>query len=202
MPEFVVGQLAAMVGAGPKAEVVTVSASALPVDGSLARFQGVGVGSIDIPEAMNFSELRELVGHDAFNGSFVNAASRARVVVFQTWVNATDEQVVVRLDDGMVFSIDHGDCFRTLEPGAPTRIVVAEIPGISGDVGREWKHMMPAVEAIQALSDEDILGVVAGLRDEANWQAPFERRLAVARWLIKRRDRLGEELVKWAPRLS
>jgi hypothetical protein len=201
-PEYAIGQLAAKVGAGPLAELMSVSANALPLDGSLGRFEGVFVGSMNVPGALNLDELAELIVSGALDGPYIDPWSRARVVTFQTWVNATDEQVLIRLEDGVVLSVDHGDCFSTLPPGPPSRIVVTSIPGVSDTVGREWKYVARALDEIMALTDHDILSAVAGLKDLDRWQAPFERRLAAARWLIKRQQRLGEEMIKWAPRLS
>jgi hypothetical protein len=201
-PEYAIGQLAALVGAGPGAELISVQRSALPLNGTLDRFEGTFVGSEHVPGAVNIEEFGELVTSGLLDPQVVDARSRARTIAFQTWVNAMDEQVLVRLEDGVVLTIDHGDCLSALPPGPPSRIVVAPIGGLSGTVGRDWRVVSEAVDAITAISEGQILEIVAGLENLDGWQAPFERRLMAARWLIKRQQKLGEELGKWAPRLS
>ena len=127
----------------------------------------------------------------------VSLDSRARVLVFQSWIDLADEQVLIRTTDGRVYSYDHGEAFRFIPPGPP-RIVLADIGGLRLDWAASYTAGLEMVSAIEALSDHDILVAVAGIPDELGWNALFDRRLAIARWLMKRRDALRNEYNKWS----
>ncbi len=181
--------------------MIAVSPAALPDDLALMRFQGVWVGSRHIEGAVNLDDWARQTRSGAILPN-IDAWSRAGIVAFHTWINASDEQVVVRMADGRLYSIDHGDCFRTLMPGRPSRIVVVQLFGVPDDLGRDWSLIEPHVSRIENLTEDEILAFVAGIPDEPGWGAMFERRLDIAKWLIDRQPHLREELSKWAPRLS
>ena len=127
----------------------------------------------------------------------ISPESRAQVFVFQSWIDMADEQVLIRTTDGRVYSYDHGEAFREIPPGPP-RIVLADIGGLRLDWAASYAGGLAMVDAIEALSDYDILVAVAGIPDEIGWNALFERRLAIARWLMKRRDVIRSEYMKWS----
>ena len=127
----------------------------------------------------------------------IDPTSRALAIAFQTWLDVSDAQVFVNTLTGEVETYDHGETFGELRKGPPTRIVIARIPGVSDHVGLERQELDAAIRRIEALSANEILSAVAGIPDEPGWRATFDRRLAIAEWLIKRQARLREVLMGW-----
>lgn len=202
--ELIVGRLAAAVGVGPIARILRVSTAALPAPGNipegvdLAPYLGEVVGSEDVPGTENARELAEFIGSGTFSPNVINVQSRAASTTFQTWIGAADEQVLVRLTDGRVFSIDHGGCFSFVGDFADPSPVLVQIPGVPAEVGREWAHIEPTVRRIEAISDDDLMKAVDRVPADHRWQSDGNRRLAIAAWLAFRRDRLRGVMESWA----
>jgi hypothetical protein len=162
--ELIAGRLAARVSMGPIARIIRVAQEALPPDGTADHLQGLVVGSMDVKDSVNGRELHKfLPPGGSFDPRKVDAASRAGVVVFQTWIGASDSQVLVELTTGRIHSIDHGDCFGSLASPEPLEVVVTDIPGIPADIGRTKKLVLPALERIEAVTDAYIIEALAGL---------------------------------------
>jgi hypothetical protein len=202
--ELIAGRLAASLGVGPASRVIRVSEMALPAQKdvplgvNLAKYVGEMVGSEDVRGAENARDLEEFMIKKEFAPGIINAESRAAVTTFQTWIGAKDQQVLVRLTDGKVLSIDHGDCFGATDRPTEPQVVIELIPGVPGEVGRERNLVESAVIRIEALSDDDLLDAVDRVPVGPHWQSDVTRRLAIAEWLAYRRDRLREVMLAWA----
>jgi hypothetical protein len=196
--ELIAGRLAVRIGAGPAARIIRVTPEAAPPDGSANHLLGVVVGSEDQPDTVNARDLAPLASSGQFHPGLVEPESRARVIVFQTWLGVGDSQVLVSVTDGKVLSIDHGDCFGTLtSPAEPPMSVVTDIPGVSPDVGREADHVLAAVARVEAVTDNDLLRAIAQVPGGDAWQSPSDRRLSIGRWLAERRDMLRGVMQSW-----
>ena len=194
--EVVAGRLAKLAGAGPGASPVLVGAEALAGQLGLNRFRGHVVGIEHRPGVISSKKLADfLSGHSI--GLPIDVASRAIVIAFQTWLNVEDAQVLVNTLTGQVETHDHGETFRELKKGPPSRIVVARIPGVADHAGLSRPELELAVRRIEAITPDEILWAVSGIPDEPGWGGGFERRLAIAEWLIKRQARLREVLTGW-----
>ena len=200
--EVIAGRLADSLGVGPIARVARLDGTVAPLASRLYKFSGLAAASQDVADTMNQAELLRLVQQERLVGARLDSRSRAAVTAFQTWIGVSDEQVLVRLTDGKVLSIDHGDAFGELLEGPPSRIVLAGIPGVSDNVGRDWDDLRPAVEAIEALPIENIYAATAGIPDGDRWLGSSERRYQIANWLVVRQRSIGEEIRKWARLLS
>jgi hypothetical protein len=197
--ELIAGRLAARVGAGPGAMVIRVTEEALPEDGSVTHLIGILVGTRDVPRAVNARDLQELLGA---GGSLprggVSAQHLARVRVFQTWVGVEDGQVMLELTNGHVHSVDHGGCFGNVNSFVDPTVVVTPIPGVEEDVGQDWSDLEHAVDDVESVTDEELVGAVAQVPIGQEWNSDPDRRLGIARWLADRRDRLRGVMRAWA----
>ena len=201
LTELVAGRLAAKLSVGPEARVVLVPPSLARREPSLSRFDGLNVGTRHVPNAQSARGLTELMGTEAFGPRTIDAESRGAVITFQTWLNVGDAQVLIGLTDGRVQSFDNGDSLDAMLKGKPA-VVVTSIPGVADDLGQSWRHIEPALRRIEDLPEEEILAAVACVPDEDIWRGQFHRRIAIAEWLIKRRQVLREVMWRWARRAS
>jgi hypothetical protein len=197
--ELVAGRLAHALSVGPLAEVVDVPTQALPADGRLARLQGRMVGSIDHRDTVNARYLDGLVADGTLDVSVIDVGSRASVIAFQTWIGASDEQVLVNLKTGRILSIDHGDCLP--DGGQLMRVVVAPIPGLSADIGRDFSLLRNTLTKILQVTEDDLIAAVSGIPDGNGWNGSVERRFRIVDGLLDRQSRLEEVLRAWAPPL-
>lgn len=200
--ELVSGRVTSRIGAGPSARVVDVPAAVFRDDPRLGRFSGPVVGSLDLPGTLSTEEIGLMLGSRRFDPGVVQPASRALVVAAQTWLNVDDAQVRVGALDGRVYSVDHGIALDARLRGRPTNVVVVPIPGVSQNLGRDWAVMKVAVEMIEGIRKEEILAAVAAMPDAPGWQSSFERRLAIATWLIKRQRHVGDVMREWCGVMS
>ncbi len=118
------------------AQIINVPPQALPSSGEANHLSGIVVGIEHVPESVNSKGVRKLLDRGDFDPSKVDSASRARVVAFQSWVGVGDVQVLIKLTDGTVFSIDHGECFGATSPLSNPTLTVATIEGVPGMSGR------------------------------------------------------------------
>ena len=196
--ELVAGRLAHLVGAGPSAKIIRVTPEACvgPID--LSHLHGVVVGSRDQPRMVNARDLAPLLANGQFAPGAVEAASRARVVTFQSWLGVQDTQVMLDLSSGKVVSIDHGDCFAaTGDPTQPSAVMVVDIPGVGVDVGRQEVFVADAVALIEAVTDRQLIDAVARIPSGDPWRSPTARRWEIAAWLAARRDSLRGLMSQW-----
>lgn len=203
--ELIAGRLAARLGAGPMAQIVRVTEEALPQEAGEVRDQaksllGVVVGLEDQHGTMNARELQPLIDNSQFAPDTIDPRSRALVVAFHTWLGVNDAQVLVRLSDGTVLSIDHGDGFGSMGAGGQPQVIMIPIPGVSNDVGREMRYVDPSIRKIEQVRNAQLLEAVSGVPLGDAWRSPLERRVEIAAWLASRRDRLREVMTQWAQR--
>lgn len=194
--ELIAGRLARRSRAGPTAAIVHVSDEVAGTD-IPSNQRGLVVGSLDVPGTVNARDLEALAPDLQLNRGGIDGASRARVIVFQTWIGVSDAQVLVRLNDGTVMSIDHGDAFGDIESRATPTPIVTPIPGTADDVGHRAGDVMVAVSEIQAIDDAALIADVSQVPAGAAWASPAPRRLAIAEYLAYRRDELEEVMRRW-----
>jgi len=195
--ELIAGRLAARVGAGPMAEIIRLTREALPPGGIADHLMGVVVGSEDHPGTVNARDLQPFISGGTFDAGLIDPVSGARVIVFQTWLGLGDTQVLIRIADGRVLSIDHGDCFGATGTHSDPTVVVTSIPGVPDNVGKEWKYVEPAVGLIETINDKVLLESVARVPGGEPWRSPVDRRIQIADWLAHRRGRLREVMRTW-----
>jgi hypothetical protein len=196
--ELIAGRVAALAGAGPVARVVEVPRAALPASGVANHLEGTGVGTLDRRGAENARHLQQfLPPQGQFDVASVDAASRAMVIAFQSWIGAGDSQVLIDLATGEVLSIDHGECFGSAATLSDPTPIVTDIPGVSSDHGRTARLIDRAVKTIEAVTDGQLLEAVACVPDVPDWRADADRRLTIAAWLAHRRDRLRGVMQSW-----
>jgi hypothetical protein len=194
--ELIAGRLAARVGAGPIAKVIRVTPEATGTDAAFQDLVGVNVGIVDLRNTINARDAQQFLGQGQAPPEF-DARSRARVVVFQTWLGVGDAQVLIDLTDGTIHSIDHGTwCDVAASEGQP-QLVVANPEVIDPAIGKDWALAEPEVEAVEGISDTDLLETVACVPQFDPWRADVARRLAIAQGLSKRRDALREVIETW-----
>jgi hypothetical protein len=193
--ELVAGRLAAKVGAGPMAKIIHVPNEALPSDGSANHLAGLLVGVQDEEGLVNIKDLG-LMGVSNLQAESVRPRDRANVVVFQSWMSVSDQQMLLDLRSGRLVSIDHGECFSDTNAVDPT-LIVTDIPGVPAAHGKTKEHVAPALEQVESVSDADLLSVVAQMPSGSPWNADASRRLAIAKCLAGRRDRLRGAIEGW-----
>jgi hypothetical protein len=142
-------------------------------------------------------DITQFLADGQFNPKVIDPRYRARTVVFQSWIDVGDQEVLVSLTNGKVLSIDHGRCFCRPEILTPPSVVVAGIPGVDNNVGRKAEHVRSAVNLIESITDEVLLRAVAQIPNGERWNSAAERRLAIGRWLAYRRDRLRRVMRAW-----
>jgi hypothetical protein len=196
--ELVAGRLAARLGVGPQTRIVHVPVEAIPATGQGNHLVGLGVGSEDMAGTVNTKNLGQILGPAVFEPKSVDGRSRTMVTGFRTWIGATgDPQALINLQDGTVFTIDHGDCFADVVSQTEPVVTVVAIPSVADDVGKDEYCVKAAVRRIKEMTDSVILEAVARMPFGGPWQSPVDRRLQIAHWLVYRRERMEEVMQKW-----
>ena len=196
--ELVAGRLAALLGIGPPTRIVHVPDEAIPSSGEGRHLVGLGVGSEDMVGTVNTKDLPQILGATVLDPKVIDARSRTMVTGFRTWIGATgDPQALLNLQDGTVYTIDHGDCFSDVTARADPVITLVHIHSVGDDVGKDEPSVKAAVRRINHMDDRTILEAVAGMPLGGPWQSPVDRRLQIAEWLAYRRDRMEEVMVEW-----
>lgn len=195
--ELIAGRLGAKIDASPMARVVQVSEIASEGVPPEVRGTGLCVGTVDIPGATNARDLISYGPDFGYLADCLDQQSRARVIVFQTWIGVEDAQVLVDIPRQKVYSIDHGKCFSDpLHSGDPS-LVVVDIPGVPSDLGKDRALVLPVVDQIEAMQPAAVLEAVAGIPDATGWNSSFTRRLHIARWLLDRQRNLRSVIQLW-----
>jgi len=141
LAELAAGRLVEKLGAGPHVSAVRVPWEALPRDRSLSEFEGMWAGIQHVAAGISAREMGLLLGAKRLDRSLLDEDSRALTIAVQTWLNVEDPQVLVDMHSRQVLSIDHGQCFKELLKGPPTRIVITPIPGIPDNYGLRAEPM-------------------------------------------------------------
>jgi hypothetical protein len=197
--ELVIGRLGAYFGIAPETTVLEIGPGAVPDDHSVDYLIGRQVASVEIDDVMNDDELRSY-GVE-LKPEQIDWLSWAQVVCFQTWIYAQDPQAMIRLSDGKVFSIDHGNCLSALPKGPLTGLVVPRLHGAT-NTSFPSTHVAKAVQEIERMTEASILAIVAGVPDDPGWRMPIERQLKTAEWLLSRQPDLREVMGPWMPQVS
>jgi hypothetical protein len=196
--ELVAGRLAARLGVGPPTRIVHVPVEAIPSSGQGNHLVGLGVGSEDMAGTVNTKNLGQILGPAVFEPKSIDGRSRTMVTGFRTWIGAAgDPQALVNLQDGTLYSIDHGDCFADVTNQTDPVVTVVAIPSVPDDVGKDEYSVKAAVRRIREMNDSVILEAVARMPFGGPWQSQVDRRLQIAQWLAYRRERIEEVMHKW-----
>ncbi len=196
--ELVAGRLGCLTGFAPGAQVVEVVKEALPIHHSDVHPLGIYVGIEDIPGALNTrDDLQEAIGAKTFAPAALDGRSWTAASLFRLWVAAGDAQALVAPNTGQVWSHDHGDAFGpaffTPLPATLPYIPIAPVqpPTLN-------EHLPAVLAAILSVTDDQIVKAVARMPATGEWQAPRERRLAVAQGLSQRRKDIARLARRWA----
>lgn len=187
--ELIANRLAFTLGIGPRPKIVRMDAILNAFDENEYT-----VGTENVPSVISSKELVE--ARTQLAPGTVHLPTLAHVSVFQSWIDVVDNQVLISLADGRVHSYDHGDTFRSLLPGRP-RMIVPAIPGVQ----LRWADLrIPAMDMagrIASLGTLEILEAVARMPIAAHWQSTLDRRMSIARWLVKRQPFILAEVDRW-----
>lgn len=197
--ELIACRLGHKLGASPNAIPVRLFDGLSPDGVDVSHLVGIAVGIEDVKDAENVKHITNLLKDVGLDPSTIDAASRARVVAFQSLIGVGDTQVIIQFSTGKILSIDHGDVFRdqTLSSFSEPSVTLREIPGVPSDVGRDRSLLMAEVARIESLTDTDLLKVVSRVPDEEGWNANRERRFRIFEWLLHRKRRLREAIDQW-----
>lgn len=193
--ELICGRLAARTGAGPLARIIRVTPEAVPPDGTANHLIGVVVGSEDERDCVNTRDLAALA--PKFDPKLVDAASRAVVVAFQTWIGVGDTQGMVNTRTGRIRSIDHGDCFTSTGAGADPTLTVLDIPGVDRAFGSDAASVSAAGDRVESVTEQQLIDAVARIPLGDPWKSPVSRRLEIAAWLTERRPKIRKVMAAW-----
>lgn len=190
--ELISGRLAHLVGAGPIAEIVNVPENIFGLSGSDKEKEGIRVGIADVPNSDNLRVLQGNLSEVNFDNH-----SRALTTVFQTWICATDNQVLVDETKGIIRTIDHGEAFGDLNPQGIINVVHLELPGVPL-MSPELKTTFPdAIRKITQVSNQQIMEAVSRIPDGDKWNGAQEYRYSIYGYLKARRDLLEEVFNQW-----
>lgn len=195
--ELICGRLASRVGAGPLARIVRVTADAAAGAGSTAdHLLGVVVGIEDEKNGINIRDLATLA--PTFDPRLVDAASRALVVAFQTWIGVGDTQALLNTATGRIASIDHGECFMATGAASSPQLTVLSIAGVPDNHGSDHASVDAAAARIEAVTDQHLVDAVTRIPlGDDPWKSPANRRLEIANWLAGRRGQVRKVLSQW-----
>lgn len=196
--ELIAARLGKRLGASPGGVPVRLTDGLAPDGVDVSHLIGLGVGIEDTENAENVKQLPQYLKDGSFDPSHLDASSRARLIVFQTWIGVeVDTQALVQFSSGKVLSIDHGSAFGSTTDQSKPRVIKLDIPGVPDTVGTDATNVRRAVSAVEQLSDEEILSAVAKMPDESGWNAAKDRRFQIFDWVRSRRDRLREVMEQW-----
>lgn len=173
--------------------IIHVSEAAVGVNGEGREFLGTAFGSRAIPDTENsktFGGFGVPLGPENIDGF-----QRARTVAFQTFIGQRDQQLLVRVTDGFVYSIDHEE-WDAFAGASDVRLVVTPVAGLAEGVGRSPDEVETAIHQVESLSDGDLVDAVSCLPSGDGW-CDAEHLLRVAEVLSERRVRLGEVMRRW-----
>ena len=199
--ELVCGRLADLLGCGSPAVVMGVDQSIVPPDrtGEFANPDALYVGILHLPDSINLREVSEtMLRSKGLPPESIDGRSRAAVVAFQSWIGLGDNQVMVGLSNGRVYSIDHEDTFNNLKTSAPLDLIVTGAAVIPDVVGKEPESVENTIIQIENLQDNDLLGAVSKVPSGTEWNADPDRRLQIADWLSARKKHLRGVMESWA----
>jgi hypothetical protein len=190
--ELIAGRLASLLGAGPKAEIINIPPGIFNLSGNDINFEGLVVGSQDIPNTEN---ARYISQHLSANQIPLDIPSLCRVIGFQTWLGVSDQQALIELTNGRVFSIDHGDVFSDAQMRRDFNVVL--IPQLQINLVKIPLYIYNVIGDIENIADNVILNIVSKVPDEPRWDSSRPRRFGIFDWLRNRRDNIRREMDKW-----
>jgi hypothetical protein len=191
--ELIGSRLAAAVGSGPNAAVIDVLPQSVLGHPEANHLVGLCVGIEDAPGTVNSKDLSALAPNFSA-AEKVERHSRALADVFYSWLGIGDSQVLVHVSTGRILTVDYGDAFSDIGNLSDPARVVTHIPGAE-TVGVGRSELSDAIEVIESVSEDALLGAVACIPNEPSWNGEASRRLQIARWLAFRRTRLREVIL-------
>jgi hypothetical protein len=192
--ELIAARLAGLLGAGPSGAIINVSEAALPANPGCST--GLLFGSLDQNDMINARDLGRL-GLGTIEPSLIDKYSWGLVIVFQTWLDVRDSQVLINVTNGRVATFDHGDCFGRLADSQPARVVFTRIDGLDQSTAKAVAALDMAVDKIEAVTDGEILSAVSNMPVGPTWRSDAMRRLSIANWLQHRRTLVRGTIESW-----
>lgn len=194
--EHVVGRLGSLLGAPvPPVALIDFDDELLDLNRELGHFKrGRWHGSrwlLGLTDALPLQHEHEPENRDRL----------ARLCVLYSWVHAADYQFMYRkAAPNQVWSVDHGEFL----PGgsawsiATLAAAAGKTPSWDGCLAScnfSKSELRPAGDALAAVSEPQIVDILAGI--PKNWGCPLSERVALAEYLITRRDQMGLLLAKY-----
>lgn len=197
--ELIAARVGARVAASPDAApTLLTNAVEIPGGTDVSHLIGLGVGIEDVGSSENVKQLAKLAQGGVFDPTHIDANSRARATVFQTWLGVVqDVQVLVQLTTGKVQSIDHGYAFGDEANDTNPTVVHRDIDGVPNSVGRSRRAILGVVQQIEDLDDDLLLRDFAGVPNDPDWNGHLDRRFALFERLLLRREHLREAMEQW-----
>ena len=187
--ELIAGRLGHRLGAAPRSVVVRVAPEVVP-DAWASHLEGIVLGVEHHPGMVNARDLWPALDDGSFDPETLNPFSCALTTAFQTWIDVADPQVLVNPRTGVMQSVDHGDCLsleKSPDEGTP---VFANIPGVSKETRITSTQLDHALTTIESLAAEEIYRATDHIPEDRAWKGEDARRIAIARWLVARRNHL------------
>lgn len=195
--ELIAGRIGQKLAAAPKVAVVNLDPLLVENIPACQHLTGLVVGVFEVPDSINLKDIPTLSPGLTFPPRVIDAASRARVVAFHTWFGFSDCQMFVGLGNGKVVTADLGGCLGDVVTQTNPTLTVLDIPGLPSNHGSQGDCVNAAVEAIESLTDDDILSAAAAMPGEPRWSGDRPQRLARAKWLAGRRSKVRGVLEQW-----
>ena len=195
--ELIAGRIGHKLNAAPNVAIVNADPRLVVNIQGAGHLTGLLVGISNVPDSINLKDIPVVAPGMTFSPQVIDANARARAVAFHTWFGFNDTQLFVGLSNGKVTSADLGGCFADVSSPADPVLTVLDIPGIPLNHGSQRDCVNDAVELIESLTDDDILGAVAGMPAEQRWNSDRAHRLAIAKWLAERKLQVRKVLEQW-----
>lgn len=184
--ELVAGRLAYRLGIGPVVSTVLIP------DGRIIY------GCEDVRNAVNTKELSIFLPDlKKFDLAALDQATLGRVFVFQVWIGHADPQWLIDQEDGRVYSIDHEVWTADAGSASTPELVSARMPGMPGYLKWNFAPTLAGIDAVEALSDEELVESVSSIPAVEGWEYHPELACDIANGLADRRDALRKALEAW-----
>ena len=190
--EQIVGRLGAMIEAPvARVELVDVSRELIGDDEAIDQrgtnwvghfLPGIAHGSAFIANCTDDWEL-------AYQHQGDNPTRLARLAVLYGWVKGDDYQFLYEADPPrLVYAFDHGECFPRGSDWSIDSLEAAPDPFFAADVWVPAQIIHREIARLREVTDADIARTVA--IPPTSWGLTMDERVALARYLSRRRDQL------------
>ena len=142
---------------------------------------GLAFGSREVPDVVEFR---------GGASPAISASAAARIVVFQTWLQGGDTQILLGADE-QAYSMDHanylqGGYARVPENDPDPAVSLVCISGLDGeDRLRSQRVFASTLQQLELLPEEQIVDAFGGI--PTSWWGPLEVRMALAQYALARK---------------